>query len=96
MNLLSLNIRGFGGDSKIRFLREVIQKEEIGFVSIQESLITGDATAIVRMLWTHCDFGFSFVPSEGRSGGQICMWRKDIFEASALFAGRGYHGVVGR
>lgn len=96
MRLLSLNIRGFGGDSKVRLLRELIQKEEIDFLAIQESLVTGDASGLVKLLWNHPDYCFSFVPSVGKSGGLICMWRKEIFEATDSFAGAGYLAVVGK
>lgn len=89
MKLLSLNIRGFGGDSQLRLLREMIQKEEVGFVAIQGTLLKGEVSGILKLLWPSCDYGYCFVPSLGRSGGLLCMWRKDTFEASVSFAGSG-------
>jgi len=37
MNIISLNIRGFGGLVKWRYLCETIRKEEVGMVCIQET-----------------------------------------------------------
>lgn len=74
----------------------MIQKEEIDFVAIQESLIAGDAIGMVKLLWNHCNYGFSFVPSVGRSSGLICMWRKEFFEATSSFTGADYLAVKGK
>lgn len=44
MKCLSLNIRGFGGDAKVKKLKELLMKEEVGFLAVQETLLQGDAT----------------------------------------------------
>lgn len=37
---LSLSVRVFGGDVKVKKLRELLSKEDIGFLSVQERLIS--------------------------------------------------------
>lgn len=95
MKMLSLNIRGFGGDSKLRLLHELLLKENIDFISLQETLMPGDVSGIVKCLCTLRDFSFCSVPAMGRSGGQICIWKSDSFQATSSFSGNGLLGVIG-
>lgn len=72
MKILSLNIRGFGGDVKERNLRTLISKESVDFCGIQESLLLADASAVVRMVWKHSDYGFFQVPTSYVCGEKRC------------------------
>lgn len=69
MKVPSLNIRGFGGDVKVRNLRTLLCKESMDFCGIQESLLSADATSVIKMIWKHSDYGFCQVLAVGRSGG---------------------------
>lgn len=73
MKMISLNIRGFGGDLKIRLLRELIVNKNIDFVSLQEIILPGDVSGIVKCLGCLRDFSFYSVPSAGRLGGLLCL-----------------------
>lgn len=77
----------------VRNLWTLLSKESADFCGIQESLLSVDASSVVRMLWKHSDYGFFQVPAIGRSGGLLCMWRKEIFSADCAFASVGYFGV---
>lgn len=96
MKIISLNIRGFGSDGKVQNLSNLSSKESVDCCVIQESLLPDDATNVVKMVWKHCDYGFFQMPSIGRSGGLLSMWRKDLFVADYAFAGTGYSGVEGK
>lgn len=96
MNCVSLNIRGVGGVSKVRQLRDLIRVHSVEFVALQETLISGDAYTFVRTLWGQGDFGFCQITAEGRSGGILSIWKKDSFQAINAFAGRGFLCVEGR
>jgi len=37
MKIISLNVRGLGGSNKRRYLKELIFKEQVGMVCIQET-----------------------------------------------------------
>lgn len=50
MKILSLNIRGFGSERKVRNLRTLLSKEVVDFCSIQESLLSNDATSVVGVV----------------------------------------------
>lgn len=63
----------FGGETKVVNLRELLRKEEVKFLAIQESLMTGDALFIANLVWKHSSFKFCQTPAQGRSGGLSCI-----------------------
>lgn len=95
MKILSINIRGFGGVSKIRLLRDLLRKESVDFLSVQKTGLNVTAERIIRLFWTHDEFGFCELPAIGRSGGLLSIWRKYSFTASYAFTGNGFLGVAG-
>lgn len=58
INCLSLNIKGVGGVFKIRVLRELLAKQSMDFLALQETLISGDAYRIVNAVWSQGEFAF--------------------------------------
>lgn len=98
MNCLSLNIRGIGGVSKVRLLKELLIKESVEFLALQETLISGDAARFVNIIWSQGEYGFCQVPANanGRSGGILCVWNKGSFDVVGAFAGNGFLCVEGR
>lgn len=95
MNCLSLNIRGFGGDVKVKKLRELLRKEDIGFLTVQETSLTGDAAFISNLIWKHSYWNFCQTPSSGRSGGLLCIWNSTLFSAQNIISGPGFLAVEG-
>lgn len=95
MKILSINIRGFGGVSKIRMLRELLCKESLDFLSVQETRLSDGVERIVNSIWTHDDYAFCHSPSQGRSCGLLCIWKKSFFRASNAFVGDTFLGVGG-
>lgn len=95
MKCLSLNIRGFGGPTKVKKLRDLLSKEAIEFLAIQETLIKGDASFVISLFWKHSQWSFCQLPSSGRSGGLLCVWNTSIFTAENIISGSGYLGVEG-
>lgn len=71
MNCLSFNIRGVGGVSKLRLLREMIKNEAVEFVALQETLITGDASTFANIMWSQGDYGFCQLPTYGTLGWNL-------------------------
>ena len=37
MNLISMNIRGLGGNTKRKYLSDLIQSDEVGIICLQET-----------------------------------------------------------
>lgn len=73
MKILSINIRGFGGPSKVRLLRDLLRKESVDFISLQETSLSDNAEGVVRLVWTHDEFAFCHSPAQGRSSGLLCI-----------------------
>lgn len=69
MKGLSLNIRGFGGDAKVKKLRELLSKEKVGFLAVHETLLLADTTFLTSLFWKHSYWSFCQIPSTSRSGG---------------------------
>lgn len=42
----------------MHLLRELLSKESIDFLAIQESIIAGDTSNIINMVWKHSEFGY--------------------------------------
>ncbi|KAL8458477.1 hypothetical protein ACS0TY_036118 [Phlomoides rotata] len=84
MNLLSFNVRGLGGDHKKREIRDLIRKERVGFVCIQETKMEViDKHLCVRLWGEEC--GWAYKGSRGNSGGLLCMWDPGIFYYESCF-----------
>lgn len=95
MKILSLNIRGFGGVLKVNELKNLLRRESVDFLSLQETVLVDNAESIVRLIWTHDEYGFIHSPASGRSGGLLCIWTKSILKPSAAFAGNSFLHVSG-
>lgn len=90
MIFLSINIRGLGGFLKVRKLRELLQKEAVDFLALQETILVDDAESIARLFLTRSEFGMCQVPAKGRSGGLLCVWRQSAFKATNAFGRTGF------
>lgn len=95
MKCLSLNIRGFGGDVKVKNLRELLRNEEVQFLTVQETLISRDAGFISNPIWKHSSWNYCHSPSSGSSGGLLCIWDTNLFSVDRVFSSKGFLGVEG-
>lgn len=80
MNLLSLNINGFGkGDYKLGWINNMINSHKIAVVGIQETKRKTIVDMTVRRLWGSGDFDYVFVGSQGQGGGLLSCWNNNLF-----------------
>lgn len=80
MNILSLNINGFGkGDFKLEWVNNLIRSHKVSVVGIQETKIKLISDVMIRRLWGSMDFDFHYVKSTGQGGGILCCWNKNLF-----------------
>lgn len=70
-------------------------KENIDFIFLQETILPGVVFGIVKCLGSLRDFSFCSVPTVGRSGGLLCLWKSDSFDVISSFSGDGFLGVIG-
>jgi exonuclease III len=63
MIITSYNVRGLGGLVKRRKIRELIKKQNIQFLAIQETKLEAISDKLCYSLWGSNDCDWSFRPS---------------------------------
>ena len=63
------NMRGFGGDIKKRFLREMIMDMKVDFLGLQETMRQQFSKNDLQQICAGRDFHWHFTPARGKSGG---------------------------
>lgn len=69
MKILSYNIRGLGGILKKKEIREVIEKERVDFVCIQETKKDAIDRKLVESIWRYGEVDWVYAGAMGKSGG---------------------------
>ncbi|KAK7268327.1 hypothetical protein RIF29_21025 [Crotalaria pallida] len=78
-NLLAdSHIRSWGRVKK-KAINDLVRKNKVDFLAIQESKKEEVTRAVVSWLWTDVDFDWDYVPSSSRSRGIISIWRSAKF-----------------
>jgi hypothetical protein len=93
MIITSYNVRGLGGLVKRRKIRELIHKQNIQFLAVQETKLEAISDNLCYSLWGSNDCDWSFRPSEGNIGGILSIWCKSSSSSIFSFAGEGFVGV---
>jgi len=96
MLIVNLNIRGLGGGTKTRYLRQLIVGEGAEFVSLQETKTTNFTEGRCFALWG--DNRIGWVHNEGDNGGGrlLSMWHKEAFCYESHVMGKGFIVIVGQ
>jgi hypothetical protein len=74
MIISSINIRGLGGAVKRSTIKELIRKEKIQFLAVQETKMETISDSFCYGLWGGEDCQWVFLPSIGNSGGLLSIW----------------------
>ncbi|GKC42073.1 RNA-directed DNA polymerase, eukaryota [Tanacetum coccineum] len=74
-----LNAQGLGSKAKKDWIRELITKHKVSFLSIQETKMELISAMDVKQLWGNYIFDHSFSEALGNSGGILCTWDSSIF-----------------
>ncbi|GKV10561.1 hypothetical protein SLEP1_g21905 [Rubroshorea leprosula] len=61
----------------------------------QESKLVTVDRRLCQALWSHDEFEWVFKPSNGLSGGLICVWNLGVFKKDRVYEGENYIGVYG-
>jgi mannosylglycoprotein endo-beta-mannosidase len=93
MIVCSYNIRGLGSRVKRSLIKELVLKEKVDFLAIQETKLEAISDGICFSLWGGEDCCWAFLPSEGSSGGILSIWRKSSSKLIFTFSGEGFVGV---
>lgn len=72
-------MRGIGGATKSRLVREMGSKMEIELICLQETKSKEISNQKVLSLWKHDNVCFEQAPAEGLSGGLLICWDGSTF-----------------
>jgi exonuclease III len=89
----SFNIRGLGGRVKRRKVRELVRREKIELLALQETKVSNVDHSFCRRLWGGDNVAWRCNPALGRSGGLLILWDKEKGKLLETFQGQGYLGV---
>jgi len=79
MKIISINIRGIGGNIKRNYLRNLINKEAEDMVCIQETKCSELSKESVFLLWGSNEVDWVENGASNNVGGIITVWRKGCF-----------------
>ncbi|GKV11959.1 hypothetical protein SLEP1_g23168 [Rubroshorea leprosula] len=81
------------GDEKR--IRDIVRKERIQFLALQETKMEVVDRKVCRKIWGTDEYDWIMKPSEGLSGGLLCIWSSKVFKKKNVLEGRNYIGVYG-
>lgn len=73
MKILSFNIRGVGSRVKRKELQELVRKNKVDLVCIQESKLDMVDENVCRTIWGNPQCGWAAREAQGRAGGIITL-----------------------
>ncbi|KAF1881640.1 hypothetical protein Lal_00039857 [Lupinus albus] len=76
-------------------VRSLVRSEKIDFLYLQETKLESIDSPLCSKLWVDSEFDWDFLPSLGKSGGLLSIWRKDKFHKAYVKSGKGHIGIIG-
>ncbi|XP_057418965.1 uncharacterized protein LOC130713191 [Lotus japonicus] len=96
MIVLSYNVRGLGSSVKLRALRELVLKEKVDMLLLQETKLEEVNQRICNAIWGSDECSWCYKASEGRSGGILCIWQIGKFNILDSCVGSGFVAMRGK
>lgn len=79
MLILNYNVRGLGSRVKVRAIRDLIVREKVDMVMIQETKLQEVNQRRCNTIWGDSNCEWRCSPAVNSAGGLLCIWRKDAF-----------------
>jgi len=95
MSLISLNVRGLGGDIKWKYMQELVWKEKPGIVCLQETKRVNLPSGKCYSLWGSNEIGWLHRGIDKEGGGILTMWNNHLFSCSSMVEGKGFICTIG-
>jgi len=95
MKLISINIRGLGGDIKRKYIRELLHKEKAGVLCVQKTKLVRLDDALCYNLWDSNDISWVHRGVAREGGGILTMWDNKVFKCESSVEGKGFVLVMG-
>ena len=85
-NVLCWNIRGLNSDDKQLALNNAVRSSGCSVICLQETKKTTFDLAFIKSCCRRQFDKFSFVPSQGASGGLVTIWKSSVFSGDVIFS----------
>lgn len=95
VKIVSFNATGLGGRVKKRELMKLVSGDKLDMLCVQETKLENITQRVCNSIWADNDFGWSFLPSIGRSGGILFLWNVKSFKLHQSFVGSNFIGLQG-
>jgi len=95
MIIVTFNIRGLGGGTKTRYVRQIIANEGAEFVCLQETKVKTLSDVKCYSLWGDNKVGWLHYEGDNVSGSLLSMWHKEAFSYENHLMGKGYIAIFG-
>jgi exonuclease III len=94
MKALICNVRGLGGMARVRQLKEIMGREKVDIVGLQETIKQSFSTQDPAKINPEGDFSWSWLPSSGHSGGILMGMKGGKLQVENWEAGRFFVGAT--
>jgi len=95
MKLISMNIRGLGGRIKRKYVSDLIKKQQVGFICLQETKCEHISKERCYQIWGSNEIDWIEIGAVNNGGGIITMWKKGCFELIRYKSGNNFSIVEG-
>ncbi|XP_068497930.1 uncharacterized protein [Phaseolus vulgaris] len=82
MRIITLNVRGFGSPVKWRYIKELIRKEDVKMLCLQEVRLSNFSLNNCCQLWGDNDIDYIYSNPTNGSGGILTIWHNKFFKRS--------------
>ena len=80
MKLISMNTKSLGGRIKRKYISDLIRKEQVRFMCLQETKCKQISKERCYQMWRLNEIDWIEIGAVNNGGGIITMWKKDCFE----------------
>ncbi|GKV17381.1 hypothetical protein SLEP1_g27896 [Rubroshorea leprosula] len=87
--------RGVGKEGKKRGVRELVARDKVDFLSVQESKVEVVDAQLCRALWGSNSFEWVAQPFKGMAGGLIYIWNPELLKKDRIIEGDNFIGIFG-
>jgi len=95
MKIISLSVRGLGGTLKRKYLSDLVSKEWVDMVCLQETKCFEVSREKVCLLWGSNEVDWVVNKANNSVGGVLTIWNKKFFQMSNYVNGRNFTIIEG-
>ncbi|OVA19313.1 hypothetical protein BVC80_521g126 [Macleaya cordata] len=87
LKIISWNIRGLNSFDKINVIKDIVKKERVSVIAIQETKMSKVSDWFIKSFWGSDSYDWLHIPSNDRSGGIILVWDDSVLKMERELVG---------